>query len=185
MEDAGIVALYWARDERAIAETAAAYGPYCFAIAHNILRSREDADECLSDAWLRAWNAIPPERPARLAAFLARVTRNLALNRLTARAADKRGGGEAALALDELLDCVPAGDGTEAQVELRELEGAVNAFLYTLPVRDRALMVGRYFRVEPVKTLAKRFGMSESAVKVALHRARGKLRTYLNEEGFL
>ena len=102
MEDAQIVALYWARDEEALRETDRRYGPYCRTVAGRILTAPEEVEECVNDTWLRAWNVIPPQRPTRLRAFLAKITRNLALDRLKAQTRAKRGGGEAALALEEL-----------------------------------------------------------------------------------
>ena len=109
MEDSQIIDLYWARLEQAIQETDTKYGGYCRAIAHNILKSVEDSEECVSDTWLRAWNAMPPQRPSVLSAFLGRITRNLSLDRYKAARAEKRGGSSFPAALDELSECVPAG----------------------------------------------------------------------------
>lgn len=107
MEDAAIVALYWNRDEAAIAETQRKYGSYCQAIAQNILSSREDAEECVSDAWNAAWNAMPPQRPGSLSAFLGRIVRNLSISRWRRDRAQKRYAGLEVL-LSELEDCLPA-----------------------------------------------------------------------------
>ena len=108
MEDSAIIDLYWAREERALSETDAKYGGYCRSIAHNILKNREDSEECVSDTWLHAWNAMPPQRPSILSSFLGRITRNLALNRCKAANAQKRQGSAFALSLDELDDCAVA-----------------------------------------------------------------------------
>ena len=108
MEDSAIIDLYWAREERALSETDAKYGGYCRSIAHNILKNREDSEECVSDTWLHAWNAMPPQRPSILSSFLGRITRNLALNRCKAANAQKRQGSAFALLLDELDDCAVA-----------------------------------------------------------------------------
>ena len=110
MEDAAIVALYWARDEQALAETAAKFGAYCRKIADNILHSAHDAEECENDTWLAAWNSMPTNRPARLAPYLGRITRNLALDRFDRAAAQKRGSGQTCAPLDELAECVAAPD---------------------------------------------------------------------------
>lgn len=107
MEDAAIVALYWARDEQALAETAAKFGAYCRKIADNILHSAHDAEECENDTWLAAWNSMPTNRPARLAPYLGRITRNLALDRFDRAAAQKRGSGQTRAPLDELAECAP------------------------------------------------------------------------------
>lgn len=183
MKDEQIIELYWKRDEAAIAASSEQYGGYCFAIANNVLNDRQDADECVNDTWLRAWRAIPPQRPGRLSAFFGRITRNLAFDRFQANHAQKRGGGEFAVVLDELADCIPAAGGVEEHVLLSELSRAVSSFLYELPVRDCNLFLRRYWYGEPIRTLAKRFAMKETSVKASLHRTRGKLRTYLEKEG--
>ena len=108
MEDSAIIDLYWAREERALSETDTKYGGYCRSIAHNILKNREDSEECVSDTWLHAWNAMPPQRPSILSSFLGRITRNLSFDRCRRQNAEKRGGGSLPLALDELSECVPA-----------------------------------------------------------------------------
>ena len=102
MEDSAIIDLYWAREERALSETDAKYGGYCRSIAHNILKNREDSEECVSDTWLHAWNAMPPQRPSILSSFLGRITRNLSFDRCRRQNAEKRGGGSLPLALDEM-----------------------------------------------------------------------------------
>ena len=107
MEDSAIIDLYWAREERALSETDTKYGGYCRSIAHNILKNREDSEECVSDTWLHAWNAMPPQRPSILSSFLGRITRNLSFDRCRRQNAEKRGGGSLPLALDELSECVP------------------------------------------------------------------------------
>ena len=109
MEDETIIDLYFAREERAIAETGKKYGGYCRSIAFNILHSHEDTEECVSDTWLHTWNAIPPTRPGCLRAFLGRITRNLSFTRWEAARAQKRGGGQTELLLSELADCLPGG----------------------------------------------------------------------------
>ena len=184
LEDSEIIRLYWQRDELAIRASEAKYGSYCLAIARNILASAEDAEETVSDTWLRAWNAMPPQRPARLSAFLGRITRNLAFDRYRRQSADKRGGGELAQVLEELAECVSGGTGTEEASENRELGEALNGFLSALPKEKRRLFLGRYWYARSVADLAKSSGMTEGAVSVALHRLRGKLRSYLKERGF-
>ena len=133
MEDSAIIDLYWAREERALSETDAKYGGYCRSIAHNILKNREDSEECVSDTWLHAWNAMPPQRPSILSSFLGRITRNLSFDRCRRQNAEKRGGGSLPLALDELSECVPAPGRVEQALEARELAEAIDRFLRTLP----------------------------------------------------
>ena len=117
MEDSKIVELYWQKNADAIKETDSKYGAYCFAIADNILRNKEDSEECVNDTWLNAWNAMPPQKPTKLQMFLAKITRNLSFNRFNARSAEKRGGGEIVLVLDELAECIPDGPDGEALTE--------------------------------------------------------------------
>ncbi len=185
MRDTEILDLYWARDERAIAETQESYGKYCHSIALRILSDREDADECVNDTWMRAWDAIPPKRPERLNLFLGAITRNLALDRWKARNTIKRGGGEATLALDELAECIPAAQSTEGAVEAAELSRLLNRFLHTLPERECNVFLRRYWYVEEYEAIARRYGMKLNTVKTSLFRTRGKLRTFLEGEGVI
>lgn len=185
MEDAGIIALYWNRDEEAIRETDARYGPYCRTVARRILSDPEDVEECVSDTWMRAWNSIPPQRPGKLRAFLAKITRNLSLDRLRVRGRAKRGGGELTQALEELGECVAAPGGVEEELQRKELETAIHSFLSSLPRRDRGIFLRRYFFVEPVQDIAARYDMGENAVSAVLSRTRKKLRTQLEKEGWI
>ena len=184
MEDGRIVELYWARDQGALSTTAEKYGAYCGTIAGNILGSAEDAEECVNDTWLRAWNAMPPERPRVLSACLGRITRNLSLSRLAKLRAEKRGGGQAEAAIDELGDLVSDRDTPEAALDRRELVRAIDGFLGTLPRNRRELFLRRYWYFDSIPALASRFGMTENNVSVTLSRLRHALRDYLTERGF-
>ena len=185
MEDQQIVELYWQKNADAISETSSKYGAYCFTIADCILHSTEDSEECVNDTWLHAWNAMPPQRPNVLRMFLARITRNLSVNRFNARSAEKRGGGEMILVLDELADCLAGETNVEAEYEARELEECIRRFVRGLPERDGNVFVRRYFFTEPVAVIAKRYGLTESNVTVILSRTRKKLRLKLAKEGYL
>lgn len=185
MEDGKILDLYWRREEQAIYETQRAYGNYCYSIAWNILYSKEDSDECVNDTWLRAWNAIPPKRPGRLALFLGTITRNLSLDRWKERHAMKRGKGEMELALDELAECLQGSDDTEAAVEAAELERLMNEFLHTLPARECNIFLRRYWYVEEYSDIARRYDMKLNTVKTSLFRTRAKLRDFLEKEGVI
>ena len=185
MEDAAIVGLYWDRDQRALEESAAKYGPYCRSVAYGILRSREDAEETVNDTWLRAWNSMPPHRPQGLGAFLGRITRGLSLDRWRRRNAGKRGGGEPALALEELAECVSAGGSIQETLEARELGALIDRFLAGLPPVERQVFVRRYWYLEPVEGIGRRFGFSRSKVKSMLGRTRGGLREFLRGEGIM
>lgn len=182
MNDEQIIDLYFERSESALNETMKAHGTFCRSIAYNILGSSEDAEECVSDTLLRAWNAIPPARPVNLRMFLARISRNLAFDRFRRDRAQKRGGGECAVILDELSACIPESGGThEASTELRE---AVGNFVRELPERQRNIFVRRYFYAEEITAIALRYDMTDGSVSTALCRIRGKLRAYLEKEGF-
>lgn len=185
MDDATIVALFWARDERAIPAAAEKYGAYCAGIAGSILPDRRDAEECVSDTYLRAWNAMPPHRPAVLSAFLGKITRNLALNRRRKDAAEKRGGGEADAVFEELAQVVSHQDTPESDLDRRELLGAINEFLAALPDTKRRIFVCRYWYFDSVPDIARRFTLSENHVYVTLHRLRTQLRRRLSERGFM
>lgn len=178
MEDMEIVALYWQRDEAAIRESAAKYGSYCSTIARSILHSPQDTEECVNDTWLRAWNAMPPDRPSRLAAFLGRITRNLAIDRW--RRNRRQNGGQLPLCLEELAGCIGEDSAVEDRVALREL---LDTFLRSLSAQQRRIFLLRYWYILPVSEIAARCGMGESAVKMTLQRTRNKLRHYLEQEG--
>ncbi|GHU91198.1 hypothetical protein FACS1894202_12210 [Clostridia bacterium] len=183
MDDAKIIDLYRARSESAISETARKYGRYCKKIAMNILRNTEDADEAVNDAYLKVWNAIPPQCPTVFRAFLGKITRNLSLNRYKAGNARKRGGDEVTLLLTELEDCIPSVGGVEAAYEANALAEAIDGFLRSESADSRRVFVRRYWYADPITAIASRFQMSESKVKSMLFRTRNKLKIHLEKEG--
>jgi len=183
MEDGEIIALYWSRDQRAVQETAAKYGAFLHRIAWNILRSRGDAEECVNDAYLRTWNAIPPDRPSALQAWLGRVTRNLSLDRWKRRRTQSRGGGELELLLGELDGCVPAPHGPEQHLEDQETARVLSAFLRQLPQERRVMFLRRYWYGDSIEEIARRMRCGQGKVKSALFRTRNALRERLEEEG--
>ncbi len=185
MEDKEIVNLYWQRDEEAIPATAAKYGSYCRIIAYNFLGSAEDAEECVNDTWLGAWNSMPANRPARLAPYLAKLTRWLSLGRLRDSRRLKRGGGETSLALEELSEVLDSGMDVQLQIERRELAAAIRRFLAGLDEDKRQVFLARYWFMAPVKEIARRFGFSESKVKSMLSRTCRELREKLEEEHYV
>lgn len=184
MEDARIIDLYWQRDESAISETAAKYGKYLHSISYGILRNEEDAEECVSDTYAGAWQAMPPHRPSVLSAFLGKITRRISISLWRKRSAEKRGGGETALALDELEECVSGEGDAESEAERRELREKLNAFLRALPPTERQVFLRRYWYMDPVADIAGRFACSESRIRSMLYRTRKKLRAMLEEEGY-
>ena len=185
MEDARIVDLYWARSENAISETSAKYGKYCYAIAYNVLANHEDADESVNDTYLDAWNKMPPHRPSILSTFLGKITRRISIDKWRGRTAEKRGGGEIVLALDELSDCVPSDHNVEHEVEAAELAKVIDDFVMSLPLMDRRVFICRYWYLDPISVISQQFSFSESKVKMMLHRQRKKLLSYLEKEAIL
>lgn len=186
MTDEEIIALFNKRDEQAIASVQNKFGRYCGSIALNILSDREDMEECLSDTWLRAWNTIPPEQPRSLQAYLGCITRNLAISRFRGETAKKRAGSRFAAALDELTDaCMPSTDNVAAETDRKALMDAINAFLDGQGERKRNIFIQRYFYIDSITAIAKRYDMTESAVKVTLFRMRGALKKELEAGGLM
>lgn len=185
MDDGQIIDLYWARSENAIRETANKYGQYCRTIAYNILHNHEDAEECLSDTYLKAWGAMPPQRPRHLAAFLGRITRNLSLDRYKKITAQKRGLRQTALALSELGDCIPGDNSADQALDERALVESIEKFLYSCPKPKRDVFIRRYWYLSSIKEIAGDYGMGESKTASMLQRTRNQLKTHLREEGII
>ena len=183
MTDNEIIELYWQRSERAVAETERKYGRYCLKIAQNILNDIEDSKECVNDAFLSAWNAIPPTRPNVFSAFLAKITRNHAMNLLKRETRQKRGKGETALLLSELSECVPSKYSAEEYFDERYLGEVLGEFLKTLSEVNRAIFVERYFYCRSIAEIAKMSGFSGSKITSILFRTREKLKLALYEKG--
>ena len=180
MEDQQIIRLFFERSEQAITELSRKYGALCFQIADNILDDRQDAEECVNDAWLGAWNSIPPQRPDPLRAYICRIVRNRSLKKLRANTAIKRGS-QFEVSLSELEDCIPD-NSMDEQLSISELSAQINAFLAALPKDDRLMFVKRYWFSESISELADAFGITENNVSVRLSRIRGKLHQYLNRK---
>ncbi|MBP3633656.1 MAG: sigma-70 family RNA polymerase sigma factor [Oscillospiraceae bacterium] len=185
MDDNAIVALYWARSEDAIEETNKKYGTYCWQVSYNILRNGHDADECVNDTWLRAWNALPPQRPSRLQAFLAKITRNLSLDRWEQSHTQKRGGGQTAILLSELSDCIPSSSSIDQTLSDQALSETICRWLRDQPQKSRVAFIRRYWYADSVHQVAKRIGLTESGTKSLLHRLRRNLKDYLEQEGIV
>ena len=185
MDDKQIIELYWERNTLAIDRTMEKYGNYCSAIARNILGSEEDAEECVNDTWLGAWNSIPPKRPEHLPSFLGKLTRYKAIDCLRAQHREKRGGGKVEIALDEIAEIVPADFSLEQNILDQELVQAINRFLAGLPKEARMIFMLRYWFFADIEEISARFGFSYSKVKSILHRTRSKLRLFLQKEDLL
>ena len=182
MEDVSIIELYNQRNEKAIEETSSKYGAYCFAIANNILADAQDSEECVNDTWMKAWNTIPPQRPNSLKLFLAKITRNLSIDKYR-RANRLKRGGELSVTLEEISTFVPSRDVND-EIEKKEFSRILNSFLNSLPPRDCNVFIRRYFFVEEIGVIAAKYGLSEGNVFKILSRTRGKLRDHLKKEGY-
>lgn len=179
-----LIELFWDRNERAIEEMQKEYGGYCFIIANNILNNEQNAEECVNDAWMRVWNSIPPSRPDNFRAYLAKITRNLSVDRLKYQYAEKRN--VYLVAFEELEECLFSSDGSVSeQLELEALQQAINRFLRLQPKRERAVFLRRYFFGESVATVAQNFGLSVANTTKILSRTRAKLKLFLEKEGYL
>ena len=185
MDDQKIVALYWQRDEAAIAETQKKYGRFCHAIAYNLLHSHEDAEECENDTYLDAWNTIPPQKPTILSSFLGMITRRRALDRYRVNRAQKRGGAAVHVSFEELEECLASPESMDEERATEALAAALNRFLCRLPSRECDVFLRRYWFFDSVRDICDRYGYGESKVKMMLKRTRDKLAVYLKKEDFL
>ena len=183
--DSMILSLLQKRDESALEQIRNDYGKLCGKIAGDILGSREDAEECVSDMLMKVWQTIPPKCPESLRAYLITLIRHLAIDRYHVQTAQKRGGTQFCEALDGLQESLASGENISAAVEKRELTAAVERFLDTLSPQTRKIFLRRYYMADPIRDIAAHYHMSVSAVKISLMRTRNKLNQYLKEEGFL
>lgn len=182
MDDAEIVKLFYERSEDALREVRGKYEKFCRYISMRILNNPEEADECVNETYLRAWNSIPPSKPSSLSAFLGKITRNLSLDVYNKKRAAKRGGGEPEAVLEELAECIPSENSRDI-VEDIALRDALNAFLKTLSADTRKIFMRRYWYMSEIREIAHDFNFSESKVKMSLARTREKLRLFLEKEG--
>ena len=183
MTDEKIVEMYWQRKEKAIEETEKKYGKYCFTVAFNILRNASDSEECVNDTYMSAWNSMPEQRPSKLKAFLAKITRNISLARYRYYNAEKRGGAETDLALDELLECVSGCDNTEDIIDTIHFAVVMDGFLDSIGEMAAKVFICRYWYIMSVNEIAAKYNMTENRVKVSLHRSRNALKEILIKEG--
>lgn len=179
MNDREIIALYNARDERAIYETDRKYGSFCMSISIGILQNRQDAEECVNDTYLHTWNSIPPKQPSVLRTYLGKLIRNLSIDKLRTARRHKRNQ-ELTLSLEEVKDILTATEG----ISDGDFSDLLNSFLSTLPDRERRLFVGRYWYMYSVNQLAEGYSITPNAVSKQLARTREKLREFLAERGY-
>ena len=183
-KDDEIIRLLFGRDESGLKALSREYTAYCSKIAFNILGVREDAEECVNDTFLTAWNTIPPNNPEKLSAYLGKLVRNNAINKLERNRALKRGNGACEAVLDELEEIIPSKSSVEQGFEAKELMNEISAFLKALPKSKRRIFALRYFCCDSVRDIAAKEGMSENSVSVTLNRIRKKLKTHLEKRGY-
>ena len=185
MTDGEIIRLLEARRETALEALSAEYGGYCREIAYRLTGQPEDVEEIVNDLWLRVWESIPPQKPESLRHYLAKLTRNLAVDLLRKQLAEKRGGSELPLVLEELENCLPSGETPESALSAKELGGAINRFLDRQPRRTQDIFLRRYFFSESVPDIAARYRMREDNVRLTLSRTRARLKLFLIKGGYL
>lgn len=181
MEDVQIVDLYWARNQAAIRESDAKYGQMLKGISFSVVQNHEDSDECVNDTYLKAWATIPPQKPASLAAYLGRITRNISINRWYESRTQKRGGINALIT--ELSDCIPSSSSVEKEMEAGELSALITEWLYSLVQDDRVLFLRRYWFGQSLKSLAEECATTPNKLAGRMYRLREKLRSALEKEG--
>lgn len=181
MEDYRIVDLYWERSEKAIDETSKKYGRMLDGISYSLLSSREDAEECVNDTYLEAWQRMPEDRPAYLGSYLAKIIRCISIDRF--RAAHRQKRGEAETLTDELCECIPSGMTPAEEMENSRVAAVINRFLFELDEEKRRIFVRRYFYSDSISDISGRMKISVPKVKTTLHRLRSELKEYLEKEG--
>lgn len=181
MDDSGIIELFFERSEQAIAELSRKYGGIIKKLAENILRDKQDAEDCVNDTYFDVWNAIPPQRPGSLTAFVCRIARNISLDRYRYNSSQKRGA--YTVCLDELAECVSSTETAESLFESNELTRLIEEYLDTLDKTNRLIFVRRYWYIDPIKDISEVTNLSDGAVRTRLARLREKLKEFLEERG--
>ncbi len=181
ISDEAIIALYWNRDEKAIEETDFKYRNYLYSIAYNIVHGRPDCEECLSDTYLAAWNAMPPSKPNVLKAFLTTIVRRIAINRYHSNLRHS----EMTVSLSELEDFLSDDESVDSQFDAKELGRVISGFVRSLPQRRRFIFMSRYYAAEPIDTIAKELILSRSMVNKELAAIRKALKEKLESEGYI
>ena len=183
MDDKSIIELFRKRDESAISETDAKYGGYIYTVSYNILRNKEDTEECKNDTYLDTWHSIPPANPSVLSAFLAAIARRISIDMLRHKNAAKRGGGETVLSMTELDECIPSGKSINEELENERIAKVISEFLSSLPTDECDVFMRRYWYFDTVDEICNAYGLGKSKVKTMLMRTRRKMRVYLEKEG--
>ncbi len=184
MEDERIIDLFFNRNEQAIEEIKQKYGNYCKKIAFDILKIKEDVEECESDTYLKMWNSIPPTVPKCIKVYIGTLVRNLAIQKYRFYHADKRNQ-HMECVIEEIEESVSAIESVETEVAKKELVRMINLFLQGLNDESRILFVRRYWKLEPIKDICKEMGITKSKAETTLSRIRKKLKLYLEQEGYI
>ncbi len=182
MEDARIIDLFFERDQQAIQELDTKYGKACHRLSYNIVNNWQDAEECVNDAYLGAWNTIPPVKPDPLLTYICKIVRNISLNIYYRKKAAKRSS-HYMVAMEEIEACIVAPNTVEAEIEARDLARIIENFLDTLTVENRVIFMRRYWFSDSYKDIAEFVGLTEKNISVRLTRIREKMRKYLIERG--
>lgn len=179
--DIRIIELFTSRSKEAVSALSKKYEKLCRSISYNILRNKEDAEECVNDTYLKVWDSIPPAKPDNLTAYVCRIARNISLDKLRYNLRSRRNGSTDAL-LSELSECIPSMDNVEESAD-DTLKNAITDFLDGLSDRDRNIFVRRYFFCDDVKSISKRLGVTETNVTTILNRTRNNLKKFLTDNG--
>ncbi len=180
IEDEKIIDLFFNRSEKAIQELDIKYGKVCHKLSYNILNNKQDAEECVNDAYLGAWNAIPPARPIPLLTYICKIIRNISLKIYYRKEAAKRSS-HYTIAMEEIEACIADPNTVETEIEARELARIIEDFLNTLTVENRVIFMRRYWFSDSYKDIAEFIGLSEKNISVRLTRIRQKMKDYLAE----
>lgn len=184
IDDEEIIDLFFERDQQGIRELDRKYGKICHNLSYNIVNSRQDAEECVNDAYLGAWNAIPPARPNPLLSYIVKIVRNISLKIYWRKAAAKRNS-IYTVAMQEIEACIADQKTVEDEVGARELARIIESFLDTLTAKERVIFMRRYAYIDTYADIANRVGISEKNVSVRLTCIRQKMKQYLTERGLL
>lgn len=184
MNDKEIVGMFIERDEKAISESHGKYGNYLNYISYNVVYDKQDAEECVNDALLAAWNSIPPHKPENLKTYLGKLAKRIAVSRLRQNRASKRLPTEYAVSLDEIAE-IAVDEDFDASITDEELSARISSFLRSLPESERNIFIRRYWYGDSIDNICERYGFGASKIKMTLKRTRDKLANILKKEGYM
>ena len=184
MDDKAMIDQLWQRKDSVLSVIGLKYGKLCHSLAIGILRSEEDAEECVNDAYMKVWETIPPNRPDSLRAYIAKLTRNISIDKLRAGSRKKRSYGEREVALDEIAEIIPGGVSPEEALNEKELARIIDSFVREQANDAKMIFIARYWSYKSVSEISRELGFSQSKVKTSLHRVRTELKEKLEKEGY-